>query len=332
MHYLMNRKSFTLLRFLVFFFLLSNISCQKEGSVELPGNSIGGGGVVGGSAQFALVPSGTSCSDAVVTGSFVAGTDLGFDAMLTVTVDVTKTGDWTYSTNLVNGFVFAGAGIFATTGKQSITLIAAGNPTKTGNSTFGLNIGGKNCTFTVPVTATGGGTTLAEYYYKATIGTDNYLQDATATNGYQPVSGNIPNNNDVVLGGGISSIAQPLPAGKTEFVISKGLMRNYQGATPAQFKAFFPVGSVSFAPADPFAGDGVTIYWTDPNGDRWTTRNGSLDQFGSLFKIISVTDFVAGNDDYVKVKVEFKCKLYHPNGTVKQVTNGEAVVAFVKEP
>ncbi|HUP13691.1 MAG TPA: hypothetical protein VM187_15825, partial [Niastella sp.] len=156
MHLFMNGRSFTtLLRFLFIFFLFANIGCQKEGSLESAANSIGGGGVVGGSAQFALVPTGTNCSDAVIAGSFVAGVDLGFDALLTVTVDVTKTGDWTYSTKLVNGFVFAGAGIFNATGKQTITLMAAGNPAKAGNTAFSLNIGGTNCTFTVTVAATG---------------------------------------------------------------------------------------------------------------------------------------------------------------------------------
>lgn len=330
MHFLMNGKSFTLLRLIVFIFLLANIGCGKEGSTELPVNS-GSGGLSGGSAKYALVPSGSGCSDAVVAGSFVAGVDLGLDAELTVTVNVTTIGDWTYSTKLVNGFLFAGAGTFTATGKQVITLMAAGNPTKVGNTSFRLGIDGANCSFTVPVTATaGGGTTTAEFYYKATIGGVNYVQEATVTNGYDWFVGNIPQGTDLLVAGSISTTVTPLPVGKTDLFIAKGLLRNYITVTQSQLKTFFPVGAVSFAPANPFSGDGVTILWTDPNGDRWTTGDGSTQQSGSSFKIISAEDYMDSNGDpYLKVKVQFNCKLYKASSTdTKQVTNGEAVLLF----
>jgi hypothetical protein len=333
MHFLMNGKSFTLLRFLVFISLLTNIGCQKDISAELPaGSGGGGGGTNGGSAQFALVPSGSNCSDAVVTGSFVAGVDLGPDAMLTVTVNVTKTGDWSYSTRLVNGYVFTGAGSFTTTGNQTIKLIAAGKPEKTGNNAFSLNIGSVSCSFIVTVAATGGGggTTLGEFYYKATIDGVNYVQDVTFTNGYEPGVG-MSGSTDVVFGGGIVYSNPPLPAGKTEFGIDKGVMHGYgSSTTPAQFKAFFPVGNVSYGPASFSSGDGVKVYWSDPVGGNWETRNGPVDQTGSTFKILSVQDFVdLAGDQYVKVKVEFNCKLYNTaTGAMKTLTNGEAVVAF----
>lgn len=332
MHFLMNGKSFTLLRILVFISLLANIGCKKEGSIEQPANN-GTGGFSSGSAKYSLVPSGSGCSDAVVTGSFVAGVDLGLDAELTVTVDVTTIGDWTYSTKLVNGFVFAGAGIFTATGKQVITLMAAGNPTKAGNTAFSLNMGGVNCSFTVPVAATGGGGTItAEFYYKATIGGVAYVQEATVTNGYDWFLGNLPQpqGSSLVVGGSISTTVQPVPAGKTDLVIAKGLLQNYTTVTQDQLKTFFPVGTVPFAPADLFSGDGITIYWTDPKGARWTTGNGLTSQLGSSFKIISAEDYVDDNgDSYLKVKVQFNCKLYKANSIeVKQVTNGEAVLLF----
>ena len=330
MHYLMNGNSFTLFRILVFLTLFAVIGCQKDVSVELPPNS--GGGTGSGSAQFALVPAGTSCSDVVVTGSFVTGVALGIDAMLTVTVNVTKTGDWTYATKLVNGFTFAGAGKFTTTGKQVITLTAAGTPIKTGNTLFNLNINSESCTFNVPVAATGGGsggTTLGEFYYKATIDGVNYVQDVTLTNDYEPGVG-MSGSTDVVFGGGITYANPPLPAGKTEFGIDKGVMHGYgSSTTPAQFKAFFPVGNVSYAPTSFSSGDGVKVYWTDGSGTVWDTRNGPTDQTGNTFKILSTQSFVdLAGDQYVKVKVEFSCKLFNGSGASKQLTNGEAVIAF----
>lgn len=329
MHFLMNGKSGMLLRFFVFLFLLASIGCQKEISMELPPST--GGGAGSGSAEFTLAPSGTSCSDAAVAGQFVAGTDLGLDAMLTVTVNVTKAGDWTYSTTIINGFAFAGAGNFTTTGKQAITLMAVGKPLKTGNSTFNLNIGGSLCSFIVTVTATnsGGGTvSLTDFYYKATIDGVNYSQDITATNDYEPGSG-ISGQDDVIFGGGITYAASStLPLGKTDFGIEKGIMHGFLSATPAKFKAFFPVGNVPYAPTS-FSTDGVVVHWTDPAGVAWTTRNGTVDQTNSTFKILSVQEFVDGGGyQFVKVKVEFSCKLYNGAGAVKQLTNGDAVIAF----
>ena len=121
-----------------------------------------------------------------------------------------------------------------------------------------------------------------------------------------------------------------MPAGKTEFGIDKGVMHNYQTATQSQFKAFFPVGTVAYAPSVFSSGDGVKVYWTDATGANWETRNGPVDQTGSTFSIVTVSDFtdVVG-DYYVKVKVQFSCKLYNTaTGAMKQLTNGEAVIAF----
>jgi hypothetical protein len=329
MHLLMNGNSFTLLRFLVFLLLLANIGCQKEISSEtgaLPGGG-GGGGTVGGSAQFALVPSGNSCSDADVEGTFVAGTAVGMDAEIIVTVNVTKTGDWTYSTSLVNGFAFAGAGTFTTTGNQIISLMAVGKPIAAGTSKFNLNIGGATCYVNVPVVNTGGSGTLSTFYYKATIDGVNYVQDVTASNGYEP-GVSLSGQDDVVFGGGIIYSTQ-LPAGKTEFAIEKGVMHGYQSATQAQFKAFFPVGNVSYAPASFSTGDGVKVYWTDAAGESWETRDGPVDQTGSTFKIVSVQDYTdAGQNFYVIATVQFSCKLYNSAGAMKPLTNGEAVVPF----
>src|SRR4051812_30261443 len=132
---LFNSKTLSLTRLLVFLLLLGNIGCQKEmskdtlGTGGVLGGGGGGGSTTGGSAVFALAPSGNKCSDAAVTGLFEAGTVLGADALLTVTVNVTKTGDWTFTTAAADGFSFVGAGNFTTTGSQVITLLGVGKPT-----------------------------------------------------------------------------------------------------------------------------------------------------------------------------------------------------------
>jgi hypothetical protein len=153
------------------------------------------------------------------------------------------------------------------------------------------------------------------------------VQDETLTNGYEAGSG-MGGTDDVVFGAGLYYINGTLPAGKTEFGIDRGMMHHYQTATQAQFKAFFPVGNLPYS-SNSWAADGVIVYWTGPNGEEWNTRNGPVDQTGSTFKILSVQDFVdLKGDYYVKVKVEFSCKLYNGAGASKQLTNGEAVMVF----
>lgn len=317
-------------RLFLFLGLIGIISCQKELSSEIPVPGGGGSGGSGGSAVFTLVPSGSNCSDATVTGNFKEGTVLAGDAKLTVTVNVTKTGDWTYTTGIINGFVFAGLGNFTTTGNQVITLFATGKPATAGNFDLNLNIGNATCKLTVVCSAAGsGGGGGAEFYYKATIDGVNYEQGVTDVNGYEAGSG-MGGVDEVAFGGGINWANPPVPAGKTEMGVSKGLMRNYLAATEAQFKAFFAPGNYSYAPSSFSQGDGVSITWTDPAGEYWDTRDGRVDQAGSTFKIISTEDArdAIGNY-YVKVKMQFNCKLYNINtGAVKTVTNGEIVVLF----
>lgn len=150
MHLLINGKSFTLLRFIVLILLLANTGCQKEVSSEI-GAMPGGGGTVDSSAVFSLVPSGANCSDAVVDGSYIAGQAVGMDEELIVTVNVTKTGEWNYSTSLVNGFAFAGYGSFTQTGIHLISLMAVGTPVSAGITRFNLNIDGATCFIDVQV-------------------------------------------------------------------------------------------------------------------------------------------------------------------------------------
>jgi hypothetical protein len=321
------RYSASLKHFILFFALIAGVSCQKEKSTEHGGP--GGGGVVGGSAAFTLVPSGSNCSDAVVTGNFEVGTQIGTNATLTVTVNVTKTGDWTYTTAQVNGILFAGFGDFTATGNQQITLFAVGEPTKAGVSSFNLNFGASSCAFSVTVAPAGQGGGNAEIYYKATIDGVNYYQEVTDNNGFEAGSG-MGGVDEVTFGGSLYYATQPQPAGLTAMGAEKGIMKNYLAATEAQFRAFFAPGDYPYAPEDFSDGDGIQIGWLDPSGEDWWTRNGPTDQVGSTLKIISATDArdITGTL-YLKVKMQFNCKLYNVNtGAVKTLTNGELVVYF----
>lgn len=321
----MKRIPIGLTSFLLFSVIIFNVGCQKEGSLENSGPGAGPGGT----AVFSLVPSGTNCSDAVISGPFQAGTLLSLDSKLTLTVTVTQAGSWTYSTAKVNGFVFSGAGNFTSTGSQVIILKATGTPTSAGNFIFKLNIGSIICAFTVDVIVAGGGNTTDEIYYKATIGGVNYFQNVTASNNYEAGSG-MGGTDDVVFGGGINYANPPLPAGLTQMSVDKGLMHNYLSATESQFKAFFTPGIYPYAPSSYSLGDGISIAWTDPLGGDWDTRDGRVDQAGSNFKIISTEDsYDAIGRYYILVKMQFNCKLYNrTTGAVTVLTNGEMVAYF----
>lgn len=310
--------------FLVIIFLGG---CQKELSFEKP--------PAGGTAVFALVSSGSNCSDAVVSGVFQAGTALSAGAQITATVKVTTTGSWNFSTGTINGFAFVGTGSFAANGSQVINLQAVGTPAAAGTNTFPLNIGGASCSISVTVSAGSGGGgaggTTSDIYYKATIGGTSYTQYVTDNNGYEAGSG-MGGVDDVAFGAGINYANPPAPAGSTEMGIDKGLMHQYVSASNAQFKAFFAPGDYSYAPSSFSLGDGVRVSWTDPAGEHWDTRDGTVDQAGSTFKIISITDAPdALGRYYIKVKMQFSCKLYNvATGAMKQLTNGEMVGYFGK--
>lgn len=316
----------------LFFILAGFISCQKDLSTE----TAGAAGSTGSTAVFSLVPSGSNCSDATISGVFQAGKVLMTDSKLMVTVTVTKAGTWTYTTNTVNGFVFKGSGSFTTTGSQVITLQASGTPLAAGNSSFSLVMGTTTCGVSITVISGNSGSTTdaSAIYYKATIGGVNYSQSVTEDNGYEAGSG-MGGDDDVSFSGGVNYKNPPVPTGYTEFGVGKGIMHHYQAASNSDFKAFFAPGDYSYAISSFSLGDGVTVSWTDPTGSGWETRNDQnlpLDQTGSTFKIISATDAydIVGNY-YIKVKIQFSCKLYNAaTGAMKPLTNGEAVVSIGK--
>jgi hypothetical protein len=172
------------------FFIVILASCQKEISFET------GTGAGSSTASFSLVAASGNCSDALAAGDYVVGTALSTTSNLVmVTVDVTKTGTWSYNTGTVKGFSFSGSGSFTTTGQQIIVLKGSGKPTETGSIAFPLNIGGATCSFAVAVTDGSTG----DIYYKATIGGVNYYQAVTATNDYEAGSG-LGGTDDVALG------------------------------------------------------------------------------------------------------------------------------------
>ncbi|RBL88092.1 hypothetical protein [Chitinophaga flava] len=285
-----------------------------------------------GMAVYALVQQGSSCSDATVSGSYKTGTPTGDDAKIQITVNVTTPGIWAMSTGTVNGLRFTGSGNFTNTGRQRITLQASGIPVQAGVFTFPIQAYTSTCSVALTVTGDSPVPT-SEYYYKMTVNGKDYTQEATDNNNYMATA-EVIGDVDVLLGAGITWNANiPLPAGKTELVISKGIYKNYRTTSQQDFKNFFKPGDYTYATINgQVYTDGIIINWTDENGKTWDSFNGTTGQPGGTFTIISTEEVPNMIDYYVKVKMRFSCKLYnHATGDVINVTNGEMVSSFIKK-
>jgi hypothetical protein len=304
------------------------LSCQKEISYELsPGTS--GSGTS--SAVFLIAG---DCSSITIKGDYIAGAVVSLQEKIVVPINVTKTGDWSFSTGVINGLTFSGAGNISTVGLTEIVLTSNGKPDKEGQYSYLFKLSDVNCSFKITVSGAtgGGGTAPGEYYYKATIGGVNYYQTATWTNGYIAGSG-MGGLDDVSFGADISPEEIPFPANSTMFGVTKGIMHNYINSSDSAFKAFFKPGTYPYAPISPLTSvDGIYISWMDKTGANWITDGGTGNQTGSTFKILSVSEErdVRGIL-YLRVKMQFNCKLYKEGtGEMRPLTNGEFVGLFGK--
>lgn len=128
----------------------------------------------GPAAVFRLENSGTTCLDAVVSGTYTAGQALTAAHQAALKVNVTTAGSYSI-TSAANGMSFTGTGNFTTTGVQTVTLTGTGTPTNAGATPMPVTVGTSSCSFTVNVG--GGGTTpppTATYFWKFTAGNFTY--------------------------------------------------------------------------------------------------------------------------------------------------------------
>src|SRR5687767_15518468 len=93
---------------------------------------------------------------------------------------VSKAGEWSLSSDTINGISFAGSGTFQDTGKALIALNALGTPLKPGNFFYSLTQGTFKLFISVTVLKSNVlfDTVPLESYFKATIGGINYYSKA----------------------------------------------------------------------------------------------------------------------------------------------------------
>lgn len=163
-------------------FLLATVtvivfSCQKELSFEGSNQP----------AQGSLQSDGLGdCLPKTVNGTYTAGIELiPATNTLSVQVNVTRTGNYTVTTDTVNGYYFRATGIFTTLGINNITLRGYGTPFASGTNNFVVKFDSSVCDIQVTVTQPGVGTLAGAPGACAPIAVNgNYAPGATmaATN------------------------------------------------------------------------------------------------------------------------------------------------------
>jgi len=97
----------------------------------------------------------TCASTTFGTGVYTAGTQVGPQHTVTLSVAVTSPGAWAISIAAVNGVSFSGSGIFTTTGFSQVTLTASGTPISASPPAYNYAVagGGSSCSFSITVAA-----------------------------------------------------------------------------------------------------------------------------------------------------------------------------------
>lgn len=120
--------------------------CSNSGT----GNG-GGGGNGNGNADFSLYGTGSSCSNAIIEGKYVKTLALTGSNTVELEVDVQTAGNWSVTTNTINGIKFSGSGTFSGTGFNTIVLTGSGTPLQNGATVIPVTAGASSCSFTIDV-------------------------------------------------------------------------------------------------------------------------------------------------------------------------------------
>lgn len=118
------------------------------------------------------------------------------------------------------------------------------------------------------------------------------------------------------------------PLNYTVIDVLKGIQTYGNGTlTDNDFADYFAPGNYTYAD---LSEEGVAVQIGLPNGTYYDSKYGP--QSGSSFEIISIKKEYSGFDLYVKVHVEFSCKVYNINdpSDVKTITNGVFVNHFTE--
>jgi hypothetical protein len=102
-------------------------------------------------ASYTLVGGPGDCSAHYTSAVFIEGKKLSVADFITLLVIVATPGNYTISTDTVNGVSFSSSGNFNTAGPQSVKLAGNGTPDATGFFFFTVHSDSSQCGFSIPV-------------------------------------------------------------------------------------------------------------------------------------------------------------------------------------
>lgn len=135
--------------YLPFLIILLLAACKKDNdtSPESPEEP-----VLTPPATYSFTDVSGNCYNAIVQGAYLWGSVLVPQTnKVILKVNVTTVGSYSVSTLTVNGYRFAGSGVFTATGAQTISLSAVGIPETSVTSNFLISNGTSSCSFDVTV-------------------------------------------------------------------------------------------------------------------------------------------------------------------------------------
>lgn len=104
---------------------------------------------LGPSSVYTLGGAGGNCTPFTVGGIYQQGILLNTSNTIQLQVTVTTPGDYTISTNTVNGINFTNSGTFSNTGLKIITLAGSGTPLNSGPQNFMVTTATGSCNFSI---------------------------------------------------------------------------------------------------------------------------------------------------------------------------------------
>jgi len=121
-------------------------------------------------ASFTLVGAPNNCQNFLPHGVYAPGKPLESSHSVDIFVNVTAIGNYTLTTDTLDGIWFSASGTFTGTGNQTITLAGNGTPEFARNLLFTVLGVGSTCTFKITVANAG---TLAVYVLDSGFGNPN---------------------------------------------------------------------------------------------------------------------------------------------------------------
>ena len=214
-------------------------------------------------ATYSFAVNGTDCAGATLTGSFEAGTQIN-GATATITVNVTSVGNYSISSNTVNGISFSATGVFAASGTQQVVLTASGTPAAAGDFNFTVTGSGSSCGFTCTVTSQGTPPPPANEEYLPMTATSNFTV---------ALVGGTPDDTSH-----IRVLANPISLGGQSYQIFEYTFEDNPEDSSLYRKSngrYYEYFTYSYGLDNPFNTDGMILDSNLNVNDTWTVDLGS---------------------------------------------------------